>query len=506
MSVQAYTVAFQGMEAREVEVQCHLAAGLPSFSLVGLPDKAVAESKERVRAALNAIGLALPPRRITINLAPADLPKEGAHFDLPIALALLAALDVAPAEEIARYSAMGELSLDGRLGFVTGALPAALSAAEADRGFICPSACGSEAALVGAVQVLSADSLLSLINHFNGKSQLAAPKPAEPDNAGEIKDLADVKGQETARRALEVAAAGAHNLLMIGPPGAGKSMLAECLPGVLPPMDPVEALEVSMIHSVAGLIREGRIPRQRPYMNPHHGASMAAMVGGGRRAAPGQISLAHNGVLFLDELPEFARPVLDSLRQPLETGETFVARANAHVRYPARFQLIAAMNPCRCGGGQGDTTCRKGPRCAEQYQARLSGPFLDRIDLFFDTPPVTAIDLTLPQSSEGSADVAKRVAAAREAQAERYDTCNSQDHARPLNVDADGKTLDHCAAPDAAGQALIAEAAVKLSLSARAYHRVMRVARTIADLEGDETVGRNAIAEAVGLRTGMRPV
>lgn len=498
MSVKAFTVAFQGMEAREVEVQCHLAAGLPAFSLVGLPDKAVAESKERVRAALNAIGLALPPRRITINLAPADLPKEGAHYDLPIALALLAALEVAPAEEIARYSSMGELSLDGRIGFVTGALPAALSAAEADRGFICPASCGSEAALVGAVQVLSADSLLSLINHFNGKSQLSAPKPAEPDNDGEVKDLADVKGQETARRALEVAAAGGHNMLMIGPPGAGKSMLAERLPGILPPMDPVEALEVSMVHSVAGLIREGRIPRRRPYMDPHHGASMAAMVGGGRRAAPGQISLAHNGVLFLDELPEFARPVVDSLRQPLETGETFIARANAHVRYPARFQLIAAMNPCRCGHlADPSLACSRAPNCGLDYQGRISGPLLDRLDVQIELPAVTPRDLSDAPKGEPSASVAARVAAARQRQTERFQGVTPT--AR-TNAALSGELLEDVAAPDREGRDLLDAAAEKLRLTARGYHRVMRLARTIADLEGSATVRKPHIAEAVGYR------
>ena len=498
MSVQSYTVAFQGMEAREVEVQCHLAAGLPAFSLVGLPDKAVAESKERVRAALNAIGLALPPRRITINLAPADLPKEGAHYDLPIALALLAALEVTPAEEIARYSSMGELSLDGRIGFVTGALPAALSAAEADRGFICPASCGSEAALVGAVQVLPADSLLSLINHFNGKSQLAAPKPAEPDNEGDLKDLADVKGQETARRALEVAAAGGHNMLMIGPPGAGKSMLAERLPGILPPMEPVEALEVSMIHSVAGLIREGRIPRRRPYMDPHHGASMAAMVGGGRRAAPGQISLAHNGVLFLDELPEFARPVVDSLRQPLETGETFIARANAHVRYPARFQLIAAMNPCRCGHlADPSLACSRAPNCGLDYQGRLSGPLLDRLDVQIELPAVAPRDLSAAPKGEPSASVAARVAGARQRQTIRY---QSAPQTIRTNASLSGELLEELAAPDREGRDLLDKAAEKLRLTARGYHRVMRLARTIADLEGASTVRKPHVAEAVGYR------
>lgn len=496
MTSTAYTVAFQGMEARHVEVQCHLASGLPAFSLVGLPDKAVAESKERVRASLNAIGLALPPRRITVNLAPADLPKEGAHYDLPIALALLAALEVVPESEISRHTAMGELSLDGRIGPVTGALPAALAAAEADRGVICPEACGPEAALVGAVEVLAPGSLIALINHFQGRAPLPAPQPALPDNEGPVKDLADVKGQETARRALEVAAAGGHNMLMIGPPGAGKSMLAERLPGVLPPMSPMESLEVSMIHSVAGLLKEGRIPRRRPYMDPHHGASMAAMVGGGRRAAPGQISLAHNGVLFLDELPEFARPVLDSLRQPLETGETFVARANAHIRYPARFQLIAAMNPCRCGHlADPAMACSRAPNCGLDYQARLSGPLIDRLDVQVELPAVGPRDLSDAPKGEPSASVAARVAHARDAQAAR-----AGEGGPPTNAGLEGETLERVAAPDAEGRALLDRAAEKLRLTARGYHRVMRLARTIADLEGADAVRKPHVAEAASYR------
>ncbi|QIE56099.1 YifB family Mg chelatase-like AAA ATPase [Pikeienuella piscinae] len=494
----AYTVAFQGMEAREVEVQCHLAAGLPAFTLVGLPDKAVAESKERVRAALNAIGLALPPRRITINLAPADLPKEGAHYDLPIALALLAALEVAPAEEVARCTAMGELSLDGRIGAVAGALPAALAAAEAERDFICPAVCGPEAAIVGAVRVLAPETLVALINHFSGRQPLAAPEPLAPTNDGALKDLADVRGQEMARRALEVAAAGGHNMLMIGPPGAGKSMLAERLPGILPPMEPGEALEVSMIHSVAGLIRDGRIPRRRPFLDPHYGASMAAMVGGGRRAAPGQISLAHNGVLFLDELPEFARPVLESLRQPLETGETFIARANAHVRYPARFQLVAAMNPCRCGQlSDPALACSRAPTCGLDYQARISGPLLDRLDVQIELPGVTPRDLSEAPKGEPSAPVAARVARARAAQRARFE---EREVKLRSNAELSGELLEEMAAPDREGRELLDRAAEKLRLTGRGYHRVMRLARTIADLEGREKVGRAHIAEAAGYR------
>ena len=498
MAVSAYTVAFQGMDAREVEVQCHLAPGIPSFALVGLPDKAVAESKERVKAALNAIGLALPPKKITINLAPADLPKEGAHFDLPIALALLAALDVAPPEDVARCTSMGELSLDGRIGRVTGALPAALAAAEAERDFVCPAACGSEAALVGAVRVLAPENLIALINHLTGKQSLPAPTPAGPGNEGAIKDMADVKGQETARRALEVAAAGGHNMLMVGPPGAGKSMLAERLPGILPPMDPVEALEVSMIHSVAGLIEEGRVPRRRPYFDPHYGASMAALVGGGRNAAPGQISLAHNGVLFLDELPEFARPVIESLRQPMETGEALIARANAHVRYPARFQLIAAMNPCRCGHlADPSMACSRAPNCGLDYQARISGPLLDRLDVQIELPGVTPKDLSNAPKGEPSAVVASRVAAARERQRARFE---EMDLKIRTNAALQGDALERLAGPDAEGRALLDKAAETLRLTGRGYHRVMRLARTIADLEGAEGVGKRHIAEAASYR------
>ena len=349
MVARAYTVAFQGVEARLVEVQCAIAAGLPAFNLVGLPDKAVSEAKERVRAAMTAMGLALPAKRITVNLSPADLPKEGSHFDLPIALAVLAAMEVLPQDEVAAQVALGELSLDGSLIPVIGALPAALAAAEADCGLICPAACGAEAAWVGAVEVIAPKTLLALVNHFTGRAALAPAQPGTVDGPATLKDLAEVKGQEKAKRALEIAAAGRHHLLMVGPPGSGKSMLAARLPGILPPLEPAEALETSMIHSLAGLLDEGGISRTRPFRTPHHTASMAAIVGGGRGAKPGEISLAHHGVLFLDELPEFPRTVLETLRQPIETGDVVVARANAHVRYPCRFMLVAAANPCRCG-------------------------------------------------------------------------------------------------------------------------------------------------------------
>ncbi|MEM7268587.1 MAG: YifB family Mg chelatase-like AAA ATPase [Pseudomonadota bacterium] len=498
MSVQAHTVAFQGMDAKAVEVQCSLSAGLPAFSLVGLPDKAVAESKERVRAALNAIGLALPPKRITINLAPADLPKEGAHYDLPIALSLLTALEVIPSDETSRHIAMGELSLDGRIGHVAGALPAALAAAEADRGFICPESCGPEAALVGAAEVLAPATLVALINHFAGRSALAAPAPASPTNGEVVGDLADIRGQESARRALEVAAAGAHNLLMIGPPGAGKSMLAKCLPSILPPMDAQEMLEVSMIRSIAGKLEAGEIARERPFMDPHHGASGPAMVGGGRRAGPGEISLAHNGVLFLDELPEFASGVLDSLRQPMESGETLVARANAHVRYPSRFQLVAAMNPCRCGYlSDPAMACSRAPKCGLDYQARISGPLLDRLDVQIEVPAVRPQDLSNAPKGEPSAPVAARVAAARTRQAARFEAMGLPFR---TNAELSGDALEHAAAPDAEGRKLLDTAADKLHLTARGYHRVMRLSRTIADLADASRVDRSHVAEAIGYR------
>ena len=347
MSVaHVFTVAFQGIEAREVDVQVHIAeSALPHFNIVGLADKAVAESRERVRAALHAIGLALPPKRITINLAPADLPKEGSHYDLPIALGLLAAMGVLPASELARYTAMGELSLDAKIAPVAGVLPAAIAANEAERGLICPSACGAEAAWAGNTEILAPPSLIALVNHMKGVQVLNPPSPKLAEETASPPDLRDVKGQETAKRALEIAAAGGHNMLMVGPPGAGKSMLAARLPGLLPPLDAREALEVSMVQSLAGALPDGAISRRRPFRAPHHSASMAALVGGGLRVRPGEVSLAHLGVLFLDELPEFQRQVLDSLRQPIETGEAMVARANAHVRFPARFQLVAAMNP-----------------------------------------------------------------------------------------------------------------------------------------------------------------
>ncbi|MEM1021157.1 MAG: YifB family Mg chelatase-like AAA ATPase [Pseudomonadota bacterium] len=500
MVSQLRTMAFVGIEARPVDVQVHVASGLPAFTIVGLADKAVAESKERVRAALGAVGLALPPRRITVNLAPADLPKEGSHFDLPIALALLMALDVIAPEETERFVALGELGLDGALRPVPGVLPAAVGANAEDRGLICPAEQGPEAAWAGDIPVLAANHLMALLNHFKGRQMLSQPVATLAPQPIYQRDLKDIKGQEAAKRALEIAAAGGHTLLMCGPPGAGKSLLAAALPGILPDLTPGEALEASMISSVAGTLTDGMISQTRPFRTPHHSASMAALTGGGLKVKPGEVSLAHCGVLFLDELPEFQRNALDALRQPLETGEVSVARANAHVTFPAKFQLIAAMNPCRCGHlADPEAACTRAPKCGLDYQSKISGPMLDRIDLHVDVPPVSAADLTLPPPAEGSTEVAARVRAARDIQMTRY-----KDDSITTNSEADGPVLENASALDEAGQNLMQTAIAQLKLTARGYHRVLRVARTLADLAGEENVTRVHLAEALSYRR-IRP-
>lgn len=502
MVARITTVAFNGIEALPVDVQVMIAPGKMGMSIVGLADKAVAESRERVQAALHACGLSMPVKRVTVNLAPADLPKEGSHYDLPIAVGLLVAMGLLPADVGQDYVIMGELSLDGSIAAVSGVLPAAMAAVAYNKGLICPEKCGPEAAWAGSeMEILAPSGILALVNHFKGTQILSRPEPRQYVIQDNLPDLADIKGQEAAKRALEVAAAGCHNLLFVGPPGAGKSMLAQRLPSILPPLDARELLDVSLIASIAGETTNGSVSIHRPFRSPHHSASMAAMVGGGLKARPGEVSLAHNGVLFLDEFPEFSPQVLDSLRQPLESGECVVARANHHVSYPARIQLIAAMNPCRCGlAGEPGHVCARGPRCQTDYQARISGPLLDRIDLRIDVPALSALDLMQPAKAVPSRVIAERVKKARAIQAARFTALGMPqirtNGACPANI------IEQVAIADTGANALLRDVSEKMHLSARAYHRVLKVARTIADLDGTEHLTRHHLAEAISYRLG----
>jgi magnesium chelatase family protein len=492
------TVTFEGIGVVPIDIQVQMVSGLPSMTIVGLPDKAVGESKERVRSAIHALGLSIPGKRIIVNLSPADILKEGSHFDLPIAIALLIGMGVLPQDELDGFMALGELSLDGSILPVAGVLPAALHASAQEKGLICPQACGSEAAWSGLDRILAPSSLLALINHFRGTQVLGTPSCETQEAPSRATDMREIRGQQTARRALEVAAAGGHNLLMMGPPGAGKSMLASCIPGILPPLDAQEVLESSMIASIAGKLEGGSLSRTRPFRDPHHTASPAAMTGGGRRAQPGEISLAHHGVLFLDELPEFPRAVLESLRQPLENGKISVARAQAHVTYPARFQLVAAMNPCRCGYlSDAGRACGKAPRCAVEYQSKISGPLFDRFDMTIDVPEVQTLHMLGQEFGESSAAVAVRVASARQRQKQRF---AAKDLPHRINAELSGEALHAIVVPDDKGKKLLEQATEKLRLSMRGYTRVLRVSRTIADLEGSDGVTSAHVGEALSYR------
>ncbi len=491
------SVAFCGIDVLKITIEVQIIKGLPSFTIVGLADKAIAESRERVRSALHSAGLSLPGAHITVNLAPADVLKEGTHYDLPIAMALLAAMEVLPSDKLLNTLMMGELGLDGTIRPVSGILPAAVFSNQINATFICPVMQGSEAVWSGNKAIVPATDLLQLINYFQGHQEILPPEPQTLQPASSFLDLSDIKGQESAKHALEIAAVGGHNMLMIGPPGSGKSMLASRLPGILPPLSVEDILEVSQIHSVAGLLKDGQLVATRPYRAPHHSASTPAMVGGGIKAKPGEISLAHKGVLFLDELPEFSRQTLESLRQPLETGVVSVARANSHITYPAKFQLISAMNPCRCGYlGVPGRSCSRAPRCAEEYQSKISGPLLDRIDLQIEVPLLSPWVLGQLGPSEKSAVVLDRVMKVREFQKQRGQTV--------LNSELEGSQLEQTAhLSDDARQFLI-QAAEKVGLSGRGFHRMIRLARTIADMAFSSEILKEHMAQALMFRLPER--
>ncbi len=494
------TFSFVGIDVVQIDVEVKISPGLPGVHIVGLPDKAVGESRERVRLAISSSGFNWPQKRITINLAPADLQKEGSHFDLPIALGILLEMGILEQKLLDNFYILGELSLDGSINPISGIISAAIGANQYNCGIICPQKNGREAAWAGDLPIVAAPNLLAIVNHFKNIAPLAQPQTSKQHQEFSYADLSEIKGQETAKRALEIAAAGGHNLLLIGPPGTGKSMLASRLNGILPEPDLPEILEINMIHSISGKLSDGNLIINRPYRDPHHSCSMPAMVGGGTKAKPGEISLASHGVLFLDELPEFPRQVLDSLRQPLETGNVSISRANSHITYPANFQLISAMNPCRCGY-LGDTArqCKKAPICGEDYKNKISGPLLDRIDMVIEVPQID-IFFTTNKKSESSQIVKNRVIKARKMQKMRYLDEKDMKNYPKINARLSGASLERYTKLDEESQKILKKSTERMSISLRGITRILRVARTIADLEQKDDIMQHHLLEALSYR------
>lgn len=496
MVARVRTFVFSGIKAVNVTVEVKIVNNFVAFNIVGLPDKAVNESKERVRSAILSMNLSFPAKRIIVNLTPADLEKEGSFLDLPIAVAMLIEMEIIPQDAVEGFAIMGELSLDGHINYVNGILPAAVEASANNLGLICPESNGSEALWAGdELNIIAPNNLISLVNHLRGTQVLQRPKFKKELDRPIYPDFKDVVGQEQIKRALEIAAAGGHNLLMIGPAGTGKSMMAKRLPSILPDLTLDEILEINMINSVAGKIKEGELITHRPFLDPHHSCSMPSMVGGGSKPKPGQVSLSHNGVLFLDELAEFPRAVLDSLRQPLECGEVSIARAHSSITFPANFQLIAAMNPCRCGNLMDEKKkCTRAPQCAKEYQAKISGPLLDRIDISIEVPRIDIFEESRKKDrkTESSEEIKKRVLKARAIQSNRYKGTKCL-----TNANANNEMLNEFAKLDEETEILIQKAVNNFGLSMRGYTKILKVARTIADLENSENVQKDHILEAL---------